>query len=129
VSYATAGEKTVTLQASNAYGTGEFSAPFVVCSAPLTGISFEPLAATAGVPVTLTATLTPADVIPAPTVVWSLGETGLEVTTVFESAGSYPVTVTATNACDEVTYTGTIVVAPAEEEGFFLYLPILARDY
>jgi PKD repeat protein len=129
VTYGSAGERTVILQATNGFGGDSFSAPFTVCSEPLTEASFAYTPATAGVPVTFTASLTPADVIPTPSVQWSFGATGLEATTVFEAPGSYAVTVTATNACDQAVYSAMVEVAPVGPEGFFLYLPIVARDY
>jgi len=56
---------------------------------------------------------------------WSFGATGLQATTVFGAPGSYTVTVTATNACDQAVYSATIEVAPT---GYFLYLPVVHRD-
>jgi PKD repeat protein len=123
----------VSLSAVNDYtgpegNTDTDNALFIVCSAPLTGLRFSPLHATAGVSVILTASLTPADVLPPPSVEWSFGATGLQATTLFEAPGSYMVTVTATNACDQVVYGAAIEVAPAEVEEFFLYVPVVRRD-
>jgi PKD repeat protein len=134
VVYTSAGERMVSLTAFNPYvagptGLDTYTAPFVVCSAPLTGASFTYPAAIAGQPVTFTAVLVPADVIPEPVVEWSFGGTGLEATHTFATAGSYSVVMTVTNACDQVVYDEMVTVAAAGPEEFFIYLPVALKNH
>ena len=127
VVYSTAGERTVSLMAINSEGSDTYTDTVVVCSAPLTGLSFSHTEAKAGEVVTFTAILTPSNILPTPTIEWSFGGTGITATHTFTPAGDYPVTVTATNLCDQVTYNETISVAQATPPVHYIYLPLITR--
>lgn len=128
--FTTAGERVVQLTAVSPGGSGTYTDTFLVCSAPLTGADFSYTEALAGEVITFTAIITPNDVIPAPTVEWSLGGSGLQATHVFTPAGDYLVTITVTNDCDQVVYSATVTVTgetppPAKN---MIYLPAILKN-
>ncbi len=127
VVYSTVGERTVSLMAINSEGSDTYTDTVAVCSAPLTSLSFSYTEAKAGEVVTFTAAFSPVNVLPAPTIEWSFGATGITATHTFTPAGTYPVTVTATNPCDQMTYNETISVAQATPPVNYIYLPLVTK--
>lgn len=102
---------------------------------PATGITFtvSPLAPRAGAPVTLTATVTPADATRPITCTWAFGDLTVPifpapavVTHTYALPGTYTVQVTATNGLGApVTATRAVVILAADHR---IYLPLVCRN-
>jgi len=67
------------------------------------------------------------------TFTWAFGDgaygSGPVVTHTYAAAGTYTVTLTATNACGEAYATHAIVVRPTPPTHFYIYLPILYKGF
>ncbi|MGC9396702.1 MAG: right-handed parallel beta-helix repeat-containing protein, partial [Anaerolineae bacterium] len=114
---------------SSAQGVTSASGPpvtFTVSAPAITvgAIQYTPLAPVAGETVYFTTTAT-TDGTPL-SYVWSFGGTGPSAPYTFPAAGTYTVTVTATDMCEYArTVTATVDVLPA---GYTVYLPLVLRE-
>ncbi len=115
--YAAPGTYEVTLVATNAFGSDSISHPFVVQCDPVEGVGFtwNPSTPAAGQPITFTGS---ANGTPAIAFDWDLGDgsqaTGTVIRHAYDQAGTYTVTMTATNcltATDVVSH--RVTVAPS----------------
>ena len=113
--YTVAGTYPVRLTVTNETGTSTISRPVVVSPpAPVAAFTFAPAAPVAGESVTFTNTSTGG---PATTLSWDFGDGSppsplANPAKVFAAAGTYPVTLTATNAAGFTTSTRQVVIAP-----------------
>jgi hypothetical protein len=103
----------------------------IIGDPPVAGFTYAPAAPVAGEEVSFTNTTTGSEPI---TYEWTFGDGGSSTaehpTHVYAEAGSYVVTLTATNAFGEDTYTETIVVSAVEPPPpavFTLFLPIILQ--
>jgi PKD repeat protein len=133
--YGAAGLYSVTLYAMNAEGNDTYSDWVAICSAFVSGASFtaEPAAPMAGDVVAFEGSVAAGDDFPEEpvTFAWDFGDGGIAsgatVTHTF-AAGSYTVTLTASGPCGTDSTSQMLEVA-GEAEMFYLYLPILAKDW
>jgi chitodextrinase len=119
----------------NAEGNDTYSDWVAICSAFVSGASFtaEPAAPMAGDVVAFEGSVAAGDDFPEEpvTFAWDFGDGGIAsgatVTHTF-AAGSYTVTLTASGPCGTDSTSQMLEVA-GEAEMFYLYLPILAKDW
>lgn len=134
--YDAAGTYTVVLTAANPYGQSSYSQTIVVTPPhPLEDTSFthqppNPLEEEA---VTFTIVITPSYASLPITYTWQFGDDVLATSTtskvashIYDAAGTYTVSVTATNPYGQSSYTQAIVVAPQNNHRVFL--PIVIKN-
>ncbi len=124
--FALDGLHAVTLTAANACGQAVVTAAVDVCAA-VRGSAFgwTPLLPIVGQPFTLTAS---AAGRPPISFGWDLGDgtaaSGITVTHVYTQAGSYRVTLTATNECGQETISRTVAACAAVQQTGFSWTPL-----